>query len=592
MEQTNPLIVQSDKTLLLDVHAPLAEECRDALIPFAELKSSPEHLHTYNLSPLSLWNAASAGFTADDVAGVLKRFSRFDIPQNVLAWIKETASRFGKLRLVPDDIEEPCTQDEKEDKKIPTLLLVCDELLVFKEILSNKKLAKYLLPINDENVHTGSFGFRLQLTNRGIIKQELISLLWPVKDEVPLRDGDPLEVILREKTLKNKPLEIREYQKQSVRSFLGDGGPGTGYGTIVLPCGAGKTVVGIALMAKLNMSTLIVTTNISAVHQWKAELLDKTELTEDQIGEYTGEKKLIKPVTIATYQILTWRPEKEGPFPHFHVFNERNWGLIIYDEVHLLPAPVFRIAAEIQAIRRIGLTATLVREDGFEKHVFSLVGPKRYDVPWKELERSGWIAQSECIEMRLDMAEEKQIDYATASLRKKHRIACENPAKIPVVLSLIERFTDDKILVIGQYLDQLCELAELQKAPIITGKTPNAQRDIIYDSFRKGEIRVLFVSKVANFAIDLPDASMAIQISGTFGSRQEEAQRLGRILRPKKKVARFITLVTRNTEEDVFGANRQKFLAEQGYSYRMVNSIEEIPEYLEDGRCESGGSNE
>ncbi len=579
MQQTNPLIVQSDKTLLLDVHAPLAEECRDALIPFAELKSSPEHLHTYNLSPLSLWNAASAGVTANDIEQILKQFSRFDIPQNVIVWVKETSSRFGKLRLIPDPQEDDSNTKEK------TLLLVCDEILVYKEILANKKLSKYLNPIGEESIDPGLFGFRLLLTNRGIIKQELITLLWPVKDEVPLRDGDKLTVTMREKTVSNKPLVIRDYQNSAVKAFIGDGRAGTGYGTIVLPCGAGKTVVGIALMAKLNMSTLIVTTNISAVHQWKAELLDKTELTEDQIGEYTGEKKLINPVTIATYQILTWRPEKEGPFPHFHVFNERNWGLIIYDEVHLLPAPVFRVTAEIQAVRRVGLTATLVREDGLEKNVFSLVGPKRYDVPWKELERSGWIAQSECIEMRLDMAEEKQIEYATASLRKKHRIACENPSKIPVVISLIEKFTDDKILVIGQYLDQLHELAKILEAPIITGKTPNVQRDEIYNAFRRGEIRVLFVSKVANFAIDLPDASMAIQISGTFGSRQEEAQRLGRILRPKKKIARFITLITRNTEEDIFGANRQKFLAEQGYSYRMVNSIEEIPEYLDEGTC-------
>ncbi len=585
MQQTNPLIVQSDKTLLLDVHAPLAEKCRDALIPFAELKSSPEHLHTYNLSPLSLWNATSAGFTADDVTSVLKTFSRFDIPQNVLVWIQETASRFGKLRLVVDTENVP-SEENKDVLQEHTLLLVCDEIIVFKEILSHKKLSKYLTPVNEEILPTGEFGFRLLLTDRGIIKQELITLLWPVKDEVPLREGEKLPFSMKETTGNNKPLVIRGYQKEAVKAFLGDGGAGTGYGTVVLPCGAGKTVVGIATMEKLQMSTLIVTTNISAVHQWKAELLDKTDLDEDLIGEYTGEKKIIKPVTIATYQILTWRPEKEGPFPHFHVFNERNWGLIIYDEVHLLPAPVFRITAEIQAIRRIGLTATLVREDGCEKHVFSLVGPKRYDVPWKELERSGWIAQSECIEMRLDMAEEKQIDYATASLRKKHRIACENPAKIPVVISLIERFVDDKILVIGQYLDQLQELAEILKAPIITGKTPNAQRDIIYDSFRKNEIRVLIVSKVANFAIDLPDASMAIQISGTFGSRQEEAQRLGRILRPKKKVARFITLVTRNTEEDIFGANRQKFLAEQGYSYKMINTIDEIPEYLEGPMCE------
>ncbi len=575
MQHTNPLIVQSDKTLLLDVHAPLAEVCRDALIPFAELKSSPEHLHTYSLSPLSLWNATSAGFTAEDVTAVLKQYSRFEIPQSVLVWVQETASRFGKLRLIPDD-NTPHNEEDSEKAKSTTLLLVCEDLLIYKEICSNNKLTKYLSPLPENTLKNGVYGFRLLLIDRGIIKQELITQYWPVKDEVPLRDGEKLEIHLKDTTTSGVPLVLREYQKEATKSFLGDGGPGTGYGTIVLPCGAGKTVVGMSLMAKLQMNTLILTTNISAVHQWKNELLDKTDLEESKIGEYTGENKNIQPVTVATYQILTWRPEKEGPFPHFHVFNERNWGLIIYDEVHLLPAPVFRITAEIQAIRRVGLTATLVREDGFEKHVFSLVGPKRYDVPWKELEKSGWIAQSECIELRLDMSNETQISYATATMRQKHRIACENPAKIPAVMSLVNKFTDDKILIIGQYLTQLCELAEILKAPIITGKTPNAQRDAIYDSFRKGEIKLLIVSKVANFAIDLPDASMAIQISGTFGSRQEEAQRLGRILRPKKKVARFITIITRNTEEDIFGANRQKFLAEQGYSYKMVTSVDEI----------------
>ncbi len=579
MNSTNPLIIQSDKTLLLDVHAPLADECRDALIPFAELQSSPEHLHTYFLSALSLWNAASAGVLPADVINVLTTYSRFDIPQNVIVWIEETASRFGKLRL----IEDPLTIGEaSETIKEKTLLLVCDELLIFRELSSNKKLQKYLTPTEVSLGNNDLFAFRLLLTNRGIIKQELISLLWPVKDDVPLKDGEKLPFSFNNETKAGKPFQLRDYQTNAVKSFLGNGGAGTGYGTIVLPCGSGKTVVAMSIMEKLQMSTLIVTTNISAVHQWKSELLDKTSISSTSIGEYTGEKKCIAPVTIATYQILTWRPEKEGPFPHFQLFNERNWGLIIYDEVHLLPAPVFRVTAEIQAIRRVGLTATLVREDGCEKHVFSLVGPKRYDVPWKELEKSGWIAQSECIEVRLDLATEKEIEYATASIRQKHRIACENPAKIKVVMDLVSRFTEDKILIIGQYLNQLGELAELLDIPIITGKTPNSVRDTIYASFRKGDIRVLIVSKVANFAIDLPDASMAIQISGTFGSRQEEAQRLGRILRPKKRIARFITIITRNTEEDIFGANRQKFLAEQGYSYRIVKSIDEIPDFLED----------
>ena len=289
-----------------------------------------------------------------------------------------------------------------------------------------------------------------------------------------------------------------------------------------------------------------------------------------QIAEYTGENKTIKPVTVATYQILTWRPDKNGPYPHFSLFRQNNWGLVIYDEVHMIPAPVFRVAAELQAVRRVGLTATLVREDGCEGNVFSLVGPKRYDVPWKELEKAKWIAKAECIEVRLGLPENKEIEYAVAANREKHRIASENPLKNKIVQELVEKFKDDKILIIGQFLTHLEIIAKLLNVPIITGKTKNSERDIIYDDFRSGKIRVLVVSKVANFAIDLPDASVAIQVSGTFGSRQEEAQRLGRILRPKERTSRFFTLITRGTVEEDFGSNRQKFLAEQGYSYRIV----------------------
>ncbi len=562
MHNSAPLIVQGDRTLLLDVHAPLAEECRRALIPFAELERSPEHLHTYRLSPLSLWNAAGAGFSPDYAVSVLQKYSRFDVPLAVTAWIRETASRFGKLRLLPG-----CADfDEAEE----SLLLYADSLAVFRELEADKKLRKYLTPCPAEN------SFRLSLTDRGTIKEALLKSGWPVKDEVPLRDGDVLNIKARTKTLSGKDFTYREYQKDAARAFLGDCGPGTGFGTIVLPCGAGKTIVGILMMTKLCTNTLIVTANISSVHQWIAELIDKTDLCADQIGEYSGEKKEIKPVTAATYQVLTWRPQKEGPYPHFKLFRERNWGLIIYDEVHLLPAPVFRVTAELQAVRRAGLTATLVREDGCEGLVFSLVGPKRYDVPWKELETSGWIAGAECIEFRTDLDKSKELAYAVAGLRQKHRIAGENPLKVPIVLDLVKRFAEDKILIIGQYLDQLFEIAQLLKVPLITGKTPVRERDSIYDAFRAGKERVLAVSKVANFAIDLPDASMAIQISGTFGSRQEEAQRLGRILRPKNRKARFITLITAGTQEELYGANRQKFLAEQGYSYRLVRTIEEI----------------
>lgn len=592
----NPLIVQSNRTLLLDVHAPLSEECRNALIPFAELVSSPEHLHTYQITPLSLWNAAGAGFSGEDAVAVLEKYSRYDIPQSVIMWIKESAGRFGKLRLVPAPSEKNFQTGEDEE----FLYLVSESPYVYKEIEANPAAKKMLVPceyIAPENAlknvtqNEMRYCFKLLLTDRGTIKQNLLKLGWPVKDDVPLVDGEPLEFSLRKTTLSGKKFEIRRYQSEAAQSIVGDRGPGTGFGTIVLPCGAGKTIVGIKIMDMLRTNTLIVTTNISAVHQWISELLDKTTLTKEQISEYTGESKTICPVTVATYQILTWRPEKTGPYPHFSLFRKKGWGLVIYDEVHMLPAPVFRVAAELQAVRRVGLTATLVREDGCEGHVFSLVGPKRYDVPWKELERDKWIASAECVEVRLDLDSSKEIEYAVAGSRIKHRIASENPVKTEVVRELVTKYSEDKILVIGQYIDQLQKLSQELNAPIITGKTPNAERDRIYSEFRNGTIRVLVVSKVANFAIDLPDASIAIQVSGTFGSRQEEAQRLGRILRPKERTSRFFTLITRNTVEEDFGSNRQKFLAEQGYSYRILRyinpqSLEELDEQsLEYGGC-------
>lgn len=592
----NPLIVQSNRTLLLDVHAPLSEECRNALIPFAELVSSPEHLHTYQITPLSLWNAAGAGFSGEDAVAVLEKYSRYDIPQSVVMWIKESAGRFGKLRLVPAPSEKNFQTGEDEE----FLYLVSESPYVYKEIEANPAAKKMLVPceyIAPENAlknvtqNEMRYCFKLLLTDRGTIKQNLLKLGWPVKDDVPLVDGEPLEFSLRKTTLSGKKFEIRRYQSEAAQSIVGDRGPGTGFGTIVLPCGAGKTIVGITIMDMLRTNTLIVTTNISAVHQWISELLDKTTLTKEQISEYTGESKTICPVTVATYQILTWRPEKTGPYPHFSLFRKKGWGLVIYDEVHMLPAPVFRVAAELQAVRRVGLTATLVREDGCEGHVFSLVGPKRYDVPWKELERDKWIASAECVEVRLDLDSSKEIEYAVAGSRIKHRIASENPVKTEVVRELVTKYSEDKILVIGQYIDQLQKLSQELNAPIITGKTPNAERDRIYSEFRSGTIRVLVVSKVANFAIDLPDASIAIQVSGTFGSRQEEAQRLGRILRPKERMSRFFTLITRNTVEEDFGSNRQKFLAEQGYSYRILRyinsqSLEELDEQsLEYGGC-------
>ena len=596
MQFDNPLIVQGDRTLLLDVHAPLANECRNDLIPFAELERSPEHLHTYRLTPLSLWNATSAGLTPDDVVAVLEKYARYDVPQNITMWIKETASRFGKLRLIPGPVIQVPVKtaevlkahvgvDSVHTVEEQYLYLVANARNVYLEIKANPHAKKLLEPCEyapDEiknpvelTEEEKQYCFRLKLTDRGTIKQVLLNSLWPVKDEVQLEDGEPLDFNLREETSAGKPFEIRGYQKNAAQALVGNKGPGTGFGTIVLPCGAGKTIVGMTVMDLLKTSTLIITTNISAVHQWIQELKDKSNLTDEQIAEYTGENKTLAPVTVATYQILTWRPEKDGPYPHFSIFTKRKWGLIIYDEVHMLPAPVFRVVAELQAVRRVGLTATLVREDGCEGYVFSLVGPKRYDVPWKELEKAHWIAKAECIEVRLDLPESQEIEYAVASAREKHKLASVNELKNIVTQQIIARYPDDKILVIGQYLDQLNTIAKELNAPIITGKTPNVERDHIYKSFREGKIHVLVVSKVANFAIDLPDASIAIQISGTFGSRQEEAQRLGRILRPKERTSRFFTLITRNTVEEDFGSNRQKFLAEQGYSYKILRYTQE-----------------
>jgi len=588
----NPLIIQSDRTLLMDVHAERAEDARSAIMPFAELEKSPEHIHTYRITPLSLWNAASAGLSPQDIQRVLEAYSRYPVPKSILDGFADTMARYGKIKLIADERTAPTTAaiaaqsgttaavttaqsgDETtgaaRSSAAPegdTLLLICESEPIRAEVAAAKSLAKYLVP--DGPV------FRLKLVDRGTVKRELIKLGWPVQDLAPLAVGEPLELGFRTITGGGKPFAPRDYQIEAARSVVGDGGPGTGFGVVVLPCGSGKTVVGMTVMTMLKTNTLILTTNVAAVHQWIDELLDKTDLQPEQIAEYTGDEKSVAPVTVATYQILTWRPNKDADFPHFKLFRERAWGLIIYDEVHMLPAPVFRVTAELQAVRRLGLTATLVREDGAEDAVFSLVGPKRYDVPWKDLEAKGWIAEALCTEIRLDLPESLNIPYAVANQRSKYRIASENPLKIAVVQQLIENHPDDRILVIGQYLSQLAELARILKAPLITGQTPHAEREVIYHRFKQGELRLIVVSKVANFAIDLPDASMAIQVSGSFGSRQEEAQRLGRILRPKNRNSYFYTLVSRFTVEEEFAANRQKFLAEQGYKYTIQHWTED-----------------
>jgi len=556
---TKALIVQSDRTLLLDVHSESAEAARQAIMPFAELEKSPEHIHTYRITPLSLWNAASAGLTPQDVVKTLKEFSRYEIPSGITEGFALLMSRYGKIRMIQweEDSGKPFIKGE--------LFLQIEDKAIRLEIGELKALKKYL--VEEEK------GFSLMLTDRGTVKRELIRIGWPVQDEAPLLNGDDLQIQMRSLCLSGRQFIPRDYQITAARAVIGSGKPGSGYGVVVLPCGSGKTIVGMLIMSMLKTNTLILTTNVAAVHQWIDELLDKTELTREQIAEYTGDSKSTAPVTIATYQIISWRPNKEGDFPHFRLFREQAWGLVIYDEVHLLPAPVFRVTAELQAIRRLGLTATLIREDGEEDAVFSLVGPKRYDIPWKDLEGKGWIAEALCTEIRLDLPQHLKIPYATAAPREKYRIAAENPLKENIVLQLIENHPDDQILVIGQYLSQLDSIAKLLNAPIITGKTPNVERERIYSSFKRGDVRVIVVSKVANFAIDLPEASMAIQVSGSFGSRQEEAQRLGRILRPKEQKsshnAWFFSLVSGYTSEEEFAANRQKFLTEQGYKYSI-----------------------
>ncbi|NNM66573.1 MAG: DEAD/DEAH box helicase [Spirochaetales bacterium] len=548
MTNTRPLIVQSDHSLLLEVHHPAFAACRDEIAPFAELEKSPEHVHSYRMTPLSLWNAASAGWTTEAVLGILTERSRYPVPENVVFYVKDTLDRWGQIRLEPTDRDD-------------VFFLEVDSDRLRAEIAAHKKIGALLGRLDGH--------LTVPLSARGTLKQDLLRLGYPVQDLVPLRPGAPLSVALRPTTSEGEPFTIRDYQHDAVTALLGDGRPGLGYGTIVLPCGSGKTIVGLEILSRVKTNTLILTTNVAAVHQWIDELLDKTDLTADQIGEYTGEHKNVRPVTVATYQVLVWRESKEADYPHFHLFRERPWGLVIYDEVHMLPAPVFRVTAELQAVLRVGLTATLVREDGAEADVFSLVGPKRFDVPWKVLEAKGWIAKAFCTEIRIDLPSHLHLPYAVAGQREKFRLASENPLKIEIVRQLIENHREDAILVIGQYLDQLQEISRLLKAPLITGSTPNPRREELYADFRAGKLRVLVVSKVANFAINLPDASMAIQVSGSFGSRQEEAQRLGRILRPKERNSWFYSLVSRSTVEEDFSAHRQKFLTEQGYKYTI-----------------------
>lgn len=553
-DPSNPLIVQSDRTVLLETANPKFEEARDALSLFAELVKSPEHIHTYRVTPLSLWNAAALGLKPADVRASLSSWSKYPIPSNILVDVDEFMSRYGRLKLVSE-----------EDG---LLWLTSQDPLLLQELLRQRKVEKFFIgPVEHDRV-------RVDKNERGSIKHALIQLGFPVEDLAGYVEGDPLEIELREKTLEGDDFGLRDYQNEAVGSFWAGGTVSGGSGAVVLPCGAGKTVVAIGAMNMVKEHTLILTTNVTALRQWRDEILDKTSLDPEMIGEYSGIKKEILPVTITTYQILTYRKNKNSDFVHFDLFNEKNWGLIVYDEVHLLPAPVFKAVANLQSRRRLGLTATLVREDGREDEVFSLIGPKKYDVPWRVLEKRGFIAQASCAEIRVSFEKEDQrLEYAIAEPRDKHRIAAVNPKKLDVITGLLKRHADDQVLIIGQYLDQLDAVAELTGAPIITGRTSQGERDKLFEQFRQREVPVLVVSKVANFAVDLPDANVAIQISGTFGSRQEEAQRLGRILRPKKRSnqAHFYSVVTRDTTEQDYANKRQLFLTEQGYRYEITS---------------------
>lgn len=547
---SNPLIVQSDRTMLLEVENELFEPCRSQVSRFAELEKSPEYLHTYRITPLSLWNAASSKMTAEEIVQALDQYSKYAVPKNVIREIEEQISRYGKVKLVREDDG--------------ALYITSDEKPFLNEIAHHRSVQPYIESVDDYRI-------LVNRDYRGHIKQALIKIGYPVEDLAGYDEGQAYGFDLRGTTLGGRQFTMRDYQRQAVEVFHAGGSKEGGSGVIVLPCGAGKTIVGIGVMQIIGAQTLILVTNTLSIRQWKNEILDKTDIPEEDIGEYSGEKKEIKPITIATYNIITHRKKKGGEFTHFNLFSANNWGLIVYDEVHLLPAPVFRMTSELQAKRRLGLTATLVREDGLEEDVFSLIGPKKFDVPWKELEKKSWIANAKCVEIRVGMEEELRMKYSVSDDREKYRLASENPMKLKAIEAILEAHGRFNVLVIGQYLNQLEEIANHFDFPIITGKTPLPEREKLYTAFRAGEITCLIVSRVANFSIDLPDASVAIQVSGTFGSRQEEAQRLGRVLRPKEdeNMAFFYSVVSRDTTEERFGQNRQLFLTEQGYEYQI-----------------------
>ena len=546
----NALIVQSDCSVLLDVHAPRADEARAALAPLAELVKSPEHVHTYRLTPLSIWNARAAGLVAERMVEALREHARYTVPPNVEHEILELASRYGRVVIARDGHGLRCT---------------CEDYSTAERLARDQDAGQYLTRRIDAT------SFWVDPAARGILKQVLVEAGYPAEDLAGYVDGEPFDITLREHAVSDAPFRVRDYQRRAAEAFYLAGSERGGSGVIVLPCGAGKTIVGLAAMAMVKQTTLVLATSLTSVKQWRRELLDKTTLRPDDIAEYTGEQKHTGPVTLTTYQMLTWRADRESEFPHLELFQARSWGLIVYDEVHLLPAPVFRATADLQARRRLGLTATLVREDGREGDVFALIGPKRFDVPWKDLEEQAWIATATCLEVRVPMSADRRMEYALAPRRAQFRIAAENPAKLDHLRDILSHYPDGRVLVIGEYIDQVEAIAKEIAVPLVTGKTAHADLERICEQFRHGQLRCLILSKVGNFALDLPDADVLIQVSGAFGSRQEEAQRLGRILRPKSdgRAAIFFTLVSRDTREEEFAHHRKLFLTEQGYSYEV-----------------------
>ncbi len=563
----NPVIVQADGKVLVEANHKKYEQAREFLTQFAELESSPNALHTYQITNISLWNAASANLSSVEIVLGLNKISKYPIPKEVEELITDTIDRYGLVKLLPNP-------DNPQEIK------VAFESAYIQRLFTSEPLVQDLLI---KRGRRKDMTYSISIANRGIFKQQCLLADWPVEDLAGFKPGTALSISLRDR-IKNTDIvfEPRSYQWEAAKRWYQDGKSTGGCGVVVLACGGGKTIVGITAMSLVQRKTLILATNQASVNQWIQEIISKTNLTSRDVGSYTSDSRDLRPVTVSTYQMVSHKKSKDDGFENLDIFDKEDWGLIIYDEVHLLPAPVFGATANLQAMRRLGLTATLVREDGKENDVFTLVGPKRYELPWQDLQKLGFIASISCVEIHVEMSKELRRTYREAKEKDKSMLASNNPAKLDAVRYLLKKHRQDNVLIIGTYLEQLDIMSAELQLPVITGKTPNHLREKLFAQFRSGKIKTLIVSKVANFSIDLPDANVAIQLSGTFGSRQEEAQRLGRILRPKnlkrkgknnnvniENKAYFYTLVTKDSKEQTFALNRQKFLAGQGYRYQL-----------------------